>query len=283
MPRVRNFFRQRTLPLLMVSIFLTACTVTPVYMAELGTREFARHEDLKGKLSNAIIDEEGDMLTLSVRAVAEGRTQEAEQFYLQGYQNPNFGPEIKAIALHQIAMIYKSSYNADRDYQKAINYLNRIVNEFPQSRGAEYAQVQIAKIKTLQANPISLTPAEKLAEWELTAVNLQSKYDQLDQDMNPLSRRAVVKNRTAEALELYTLVYNESGMPADFRAAALYQKALILVNREESGPNDRHVALLTLRQIISEFPKTRYRKGVERHINDLLNRDRETLKSSQQG
>ena len=270
---------QRAIQLVIFTTFLTACAATtPLYVAKLGTRELARHEDLKTKLSNAIIDEEGDMLTTSVRAVAEGTSSETEVFYLQGYNNPEFGTEIKAISLHQIAMIYKSSYNADRDYDKSLSYLNKIVNEFPDSRGADYARLQIKKVEALKANPITLTPMEKLAEWERTAVNQQEIYNSLDQDLNPLSRRAVVKERIPEALELYTLVYNEHGMPGDFRAAALYQKALILLSQETVSPYDRHVATLTLRQIIREFPDTRYRKNVERHLSTLLNRDRNSLK-----
>ncbi|WP_281647928.1 tetratricopeptide repeat protein [Parendozoicomonas sp. Alg238-R29] len=266
---------------LLFSVFLTACAATtPVYVAELSTREFARHEDLKGKLIDAIIDEEGDMLTLSVRAVAKGKSSEAEQFYLQGYNTPGFGDDIKALTLHQIAMIYKSSYNVDRDYEKSLNYLNRIVKEFPNSRGADFARPQIAKVKALQNNPIKMTPAERLQEWERTAIDLRKEYEKLDQDMNPLSRRAIVKRRIPDALELYTLVYNEAAMPDDFRAAALYQKALILLNQENVSSNDRHTALLLLRQITQEFPKSRYHSGAEKHLNDLLNRARNSLTNS---
>ncbi|WP_155161123.1 hypothetical protein [Sansalvadorimonas verongulae] len=39
--------------ILLLSTFLTACAaITPAYVAELGTCEFARYEDLKSKLLN---------------------------------------------------------------------------------------------------------------------------------------------------------------------------------------------------------------------------------------
>ena len=280
MPAKQNTNKAGSIVIALFSVFLTACAATtPVYVAELSTREFARHEDLKGKLADAIVDEEGDMLTLSVRAVARGKSKEAETFYLQGYNNSAYSDNIKALTLHQIAMIYKSSYNVDRDYDKALHYLNKIVTEFPNSRGADFARPQIAKVKALQNAPIKMTPAEKLQEWERTAVNLRAQYNQLDQDMNPLSRRAVIRERIPEALELYTLVYNEKAMPDEFRAAALYQKALILLSNPSVTHYDRQVALLILRQIAREFPDSSYNKGAERHLNNILNQARNNLTS----
>ncbi|OQX34466.1 MAG: hypothetical protein B0D91_12425 [Oceanospirillales bacterium LUC14_002_19_P2] len=52
----------------------------------------------------------GDLFTYSVDAIINGQSAEAEKNYLNGYTHIGFSNQIKAIALYQIALIYKSSY-----------------------------------------------------------------------------------------------------------------------------------------------------------------------------
>ena len=51
-----------------------------------------------------------------------GQSAEAEKLYLSGYDNSRYSPDVRAIALYQIGLIYMSRYNDQRDDAKALDY-----------------------------------------------------------------------------------------------------------------------------------------------------------------
>ena len=53
------------------------------------------------------------------------------------HDNTNYGPEVRAIALYQIGLIYMCRYNDDRDDNKALNYFYQVHNEFPATLAAQ--------------------------------------------------------------------------------------------------------------------------------------------------
>ena len=256
---------------LLTVINLPGCAPsTPLFVANVGTRELARHEDQRLKVAQAIIDEEGDLFTYSVDAIINGQSAQAEKTYLNGYTHIGFSNQIKAIALYQVALIYKSSYNRERNYPLSLNYLYRIVNEFPETRAADYARPKIIEVENLIDNPVKFTPDEKLADWEQIKRVPDPRYAKLDQAMNSLSKRAVVKNRTDEVIELYTLVYRERGMPTSLRADALLQIALIYSSQPQNA-DKREQTLAAFRKVSREFPSTRFQKTADQHLDILLN------------
>ena len=74
-----------------------------------------------------------DMTLLSRRAVLKDRVGEAEQLYMLAVADPGVPQDIKEKALYQLGLMYLAPDNPQRNRDKGIGYLRRLLVQFPDS------------------------------------------------------------------------------------------------------------------------------------------------------
>ncbi len=258
------------LALLLCSALLVACSpTTPLFIAQVTTQEVAEYKTLKNNRMAAAIEEEGDLLTYSAMAIRDAKSAQAEQTYLAGYRDKKLGPEVRAIALYQIGLMYMSRYNDERNDEKALNCFSQVRNEFPQTRAATRSDARIELMRQRAQEPVQKTSRELLAHWQ-PSQNLDLYQPSLDPDMTLLSRRAVLKDRVAEAEELYQLALSDSGVQAEIKEKALYQLALMYLAPDNPHAS-RDKAIAYLRQLLAQFPNSALASKAARHLDQALN------------
>jgi outer membrane protein assembly factor BamD (BamD/ComL family) len=258
--------------LLALCVLLGACSpTTPLFIAQVTTNEVVEYKAMKSKRMAAAVEEEGDLLTYSAMAIRDARSPEAEDTYLVGYRDDKFSDDVRAIALYQIGLIYMSRYNDQRDDAKALAYLERVLKEFPASRAAERAEARILMIRQRAGEPVQKSSRELLASWR-PSDNLDLYQPGLDPDMTLLSRRAVLKDRVAEAEELYLLALSDAHVQPDTKEKALYQLGLMYLAPDNPHAN-RDKAIGYLRRLLVQFPASDLAGKASRHLDQALNQD----------
>ncbi|MDT4852238.1 hypothetical protein FQZ97_864620 [compost metagenome] len=259
--------------LLALCVLLGACSpTTPLFIAQVTTNEVVEYKAMKSKRIAAAVEEEGDLLTYSAMAIRDAKSPEAEALYLVGYHDDDFSDDIRAIALYQVGLIYMSRYNEQRDDTRALAYLERVLDEFPASRAAERAETRILTIRQRARGPVQKSAQELLASWQQSA-SLDLYQPGLDSDMTLLSRRAVLKDRVAEAEELYLLALSDAHVQPDIKEKALYQLGLMYLAPDNPQAN-RDKAIGYLRRLLVQFPASDLSGKASRHLDQALNQDR---------
>jgi hypothetical protein len=252
-------------------LLLTACSpTTPLFIAQITTNEVVEYKTLKNNRMIAAIEEEGDLLTYSAQAIRDAKSEQAEQLYLTGYRDSKLSDDVRAISLYQIGLLYMNRFNDQRDDNKALNYFYQVLNEFPNSRAAERADVRIQLIRARADEPLHKTSRELLAHWKPNQ-QLDLYKPSLDPDMTLLSRRAVLKNRVGEAEELYLLALSDNGIAADIKEKALYQLALMYL-APDNPTASRDKAIGYLRRLLTQYPQSELNRKAARHLDQALNR-----------
>jgi hypothetical protein len=257
-------------PSLLLLLFLAGCSpTTPLFVAHVATHEVVEYKTLKSKRMAAAVEEEGDLLTYSALAIRDAHSPQAEQLYLSGYRDRGLSDEVRAIALYQIGLIYMSRYNDQRDDATAQAYLNRVLDEFPGTRAAERAAERLMALRGRVDEPLQKNARELLVDWKPKA-DLDLNKPSLDQDMTLLSRRAVLKNRVAEAEELYLLALRDPGVAGSIKEKALYQLGLMYMAADNPRA-DRDKAITYLRRLLVQYPNGELAGKAARHLDRVLN------------
>ena len=257
-------------PSLLLMSFLMGCSpTTPLFIAHVTTHEVVEYKTLKNQRMAAAVEEEGDLLTYSALAIRDAHSPQAEQLYLSGYRDRGLSDEVRAIALYQIGLIYMSRYNDQRDDATAQAYLNRVLDEFPGTRAADRAADRLMLLRGRIDEPLQKNARELLAAWK-PKTDLDLNKPSLDQDMTLLSRRAVLKNRVAEAEELYLLALSDSGVTASIKEKALYQLGLMYMAADNPRA-DRDKAINYLRRLLVQYPHGELAGKAARHLDRVLN------------
>ncbi|MBX9756134.1 MAG: tetratricopeptide repeat protein [Pseudomonadaceae bacterium] len=242
---------------------------TPLFIMQLGGQDVVEYKTMKTNRMTAAVEEESDLLTYSALAIRDAKSAQTEELYLKGYRDKNLSGQIRGIALYQIGLIYMSRYNDERDDNKALNYLYQVGNEFPNTLAAQRATARIQVIRQRSQEPVQKTARELLAHWQ-PSQELNLDKPSLDPDMTLLSRRAVLKDRVAEASQLYLLALGDSGVPVEIKAKSLYQ--LALMNMASDNPQlNRAQAIEYLRQLLTQFPDSDLTEQASSHLDSLLN------------
>lgn len=259
------------LPLVCASLLSACSPTTPLFIAQIATQEVEEYKALKSNRMTAAVEEEGDLLTYSALAIRDAKSEKAEQLYLAGYHDEKLGAEVRAIALYQIGLIYMNRFNDQRDDNKALNYFSQVLEEFPASRAAERAEARIVALRERAREPLQKTSLELLAHWQPNQ-NLDLYRASLDPDLTLLSRRAVLKDRVAEAEELYLLALSDGGVPANIKEKALYQLGLMYLAPDNPSAN-RDKAIGYLRRLLVQFPDSPLASQAARHLDQALNQN----------
>lgn len=252
------------------AILLSACAgPAPLLVAEAGAHQVARYEEDIDVRAAAVLKDEPDLLTYSIHAISRGQTEEAVATYMKGYESANYTDNMKSLALYQIGLIYMNRFNDDRDDAKAREYFQLHRQQFPKSLLAQRIQKHLVVLSERDANPIDIPAAELI-----TSVNrselLRRPNVAYDDELNPMSERAIAENRSADAELVYTIVYENEASGEEIRAKSLYQMGLIFMSPFNEDV-DRMKALNYFRKINDEFPNSSIRSKVDIRITELLN------------
>jgi TPR repeat protein len=255
---------------LITPFLISSCAApAPLAVAGAGAYEVAKYEENIRLRAAAALRDEPDLLTFSIQAIARGQTEKAVETYLLGYNDPDYSDNMKSLALYQIGLMYMNRFNDQRDDAKAREYFSRHRSEFPKSRIAGRIQSHLAVLNKRAENPV-FVPASEL----LNNLNRQELLTRpnvpYDDELNPMSERAITENRTTDAVTVYTIVYENEASGDEIRAKALYQMGLIYMSpyNEDSS---RLKALEYFRTITEEFPAVSIRPNVDLRITELLN------------
>lgn len=261
--------RNACLSLLALTLLVGCSPTTPLFIAQVTTHEVVDYKTMKNNRMLAAIEEEGDLLTYSAMAIRDAKSERAETTYLAGYHDAKLSPEVRAIALYQIGLVYMSRYNDQRSDTKATNYFYQVINEFPQTQAAGRAEARLLMMRKRAEDPVQKSPRELVANWKPKA-DLDLYKASLDPDMTLLSRRAVLKNRVGEAEQLYMLAVADPGVPQDIKEKALYQLGLMYLAPDNPQRN-RDKAIGYLRRLLVQYPNSELAGKASRHLNQGLN------------
>ena len=261
----------RLIALLSVIAALGGCAAaTPLLVAEGVGHELARRdEDIKVRAAAALA-EEPDLLTFSVQAISRGKTEGAVSTYLKGYADPDYSNNIKSLAIYQIGLIYMNRFNNDRNDDKAIEYFQLHHKNFPESRLFAKIDEKIKIIEERKKQPAQLTASELLKQVDRSRLLAQPNIS-FDEELTPMSERAITSERVADAENVYLILYSNKASSNEMRAKALYQLGLIYMS-----PYNRHgnntKAVQYFRKIQQEFPQTKVARRAQQRVNQVINR-----------
>lgn len=255
---------------LAATLLLTACAApAPLLVAEAGAHQVARFEEDVRVRGAAALKEEPDLLTYSVQAISRGNASEAIETYLKGYNAPDYTDNMKSLALYQIGLIYMNRFNDDRDDVKAREYFQLHRQQFPRSLLSSRIQNHLEALNEREQNPVTVSAKEMLDNVDRQALLARPNVP-YDDELNPMSERAIAENRTADAEAVYLIVYENAASGAEIRAKSLYQLGLIYMS-PYNRDSDRIKALSYFRKIHDEFPDVSIRERVDIRITELLN------------
>lgn len=249
---------------------LTGCqATTPLVLAGAVGHETARHdEDIKVRFAAALQDEP-DLLTFSAQAISRGKAEDAVQTYMKGYSDKSYNENMKSLAIYQIALVYMNRFNSDRNDQRALQYLERHLIEFPDSRLRPKIQQHIDMVHQRQAQAVTES-AEQLLRQLNRAELLKLDPTPFDAELTGMSERAITQGRSVDAEAVYLVLYSNEATSAEMRAKALYQIGLIYMSPyNQEGDNQK--ALAYFRKITEEFPKTSVANSAANRVSQLIN------------
>jgi TPR repeat protein len=249
---------------------ISACSpTTPIVLAGGGNHQFIKHQQDVRLRAAAALDEEPDLITYSINGIAENRSEEVVDLYLTGYAKDDYSQDMKSIAIYQIGLIYMNRLNENRDDKKAQRYFQRHLIEFPYSILQDRVQKRLDIIEARKKETIKLTPAQILANADREALLAKSTQG-FDEELTPMSTRAIQEGRLEDANGVYATVYENPGSSNGIKAKALYQMGLIYMsphNKERSTKK----ATYFFRKIINEFSDTPQAKRAQQKISQLIN------------
>ncbi len=261
----------RLLGLALVVMITTGCSIaTPFVAAGAGGHAIGRYEENIKVRGAAALQEEPDLLTFSVQAIARNNVDEAVITYTKGLNDKNYSANIKSLALYQIGLMYMNPYAEQRNDDKALQYFNRHFQEYPESRLRKKIEAKVALIEERKASKSQLTAKELLSLADRSALLQQSNIP-FDADLTPMSERAIIGDRVADAESVYLILYDNKSSSDDMRAKSLYQIGLIYMS-EYNSHGDNAKALNYFRKITQEFPNTHTAKKASKRMNQVINR-----------
>lgn len=242
-------------------------------MVEAGNHKLMLYQTEKRLKAAAALAEEPDLISYSLKSIAENSTTDAINTYLLGYGKENYSQDMKSIAIYQIALIYMSRLNDDRSDEKAKLYLHRHLIEFPYSILQERILAHIKTIDHRKQNSIQLNPKQVLAQYDADKL-LSKPVQTFDSELMPLSQRAIIEDRMGDANALYATVYENPGSTDKIKAKSLYQLGLIYMSPHNKEA-DLQKSIRFFRMIIEEFPDSPIAKKAQKKITQRINQNQQ--------
>lgn len=261
----------RFLGLMLVALTTTGCSIaTPFVAAGAGGHAIGRYEENIKVRGAAALQEEPDLLTYSVQAIARNNLDKAVVTYTKGLNSKSYSDNIKSLSLYQIGLIYMNPYAEQRNDDEALKYFNRHLQQYPKSRLRAKIKAKIALINKRKSDKSQPTAKELLALADRSALLAQSNIP-FDAELTPMSERAITGDRVLDAESVYLILYDNKASSETMRAKALYQIGLIYMS-EYNDHGDNAKALNYFRKITQEFPKNPVAKKASKRMSQVINR-----------
>ncbi len=243
---------------------------TPLMVAGGGSHKMLSHQQNKKLRAAAALDEEPDLLTYSIKGIASNRTEEVVNVYLKGYTDAKYSQAMKSLAIYQIGLIYMNRFNEHRDDQRALQYFKRHQIEFPDSILKPRIERHIAILDERKKLPKQHTAAELLAKVDAEAL-LNKPHLPYDEELTPMSERAISSDRIDDAHSVYMVVYENPASSDTVKAKSLYQLGLIYMSPYNRKASDSK-ALTLFSRITREFPNSEIAKRASHRISEIHSR-----------
>lgn len=261
----------RLLGLILVALTTTGCTIaTPFVVAGAGGHAIGRYEENIKVRGAAALQEEPDLLTYSVQAIARNNLDKAVATYTKGLDSKSYSDNIKSLTLYQIGLIYMNPYAEQRDDNEALKYFNRHLQQYPDSRLRKKIKTKISLINKRKSDGSQLTAKELLSLADRTTLLKQSDIP-FDSELTPMSERAITSDRISDAESVYLILYENKASSESMRAKALYQIGLIYMSEYNSQGNNA-TAINYFRKITQEFPSNSIAKKASKRMSQVINR-----------
>ena len=261
----------RLLGLTLVVMITTGCAIaTPFVAAGAGGHAIGRYEENIKVRGAAALQEEPDLLTFSVQAIARNNVDEAVATYNKGLNSKSYSNNIKSLALYQIGLLYMNPYAEQRNDDEALKYFGRHLKQYPESRLRKKIESKIALIQQRKTNSSQLSAKELLSLADRKVLLEQSNIP-FDAELTPMSERAITGERVSDAESVYLILYENKASSELMRAKALYQIGLIYMS-EYNSHGDNSKALNYFRKIIEEFPNSPIAKKASKRMSQVINR-----------
>jgi len=263
------------LPAALLAFSLQGCFPGPgtgLTLAGLGGHQFAMTKENIALRAHAALHEEPDLLTFSIDAISNDKTEHAVETYMEGYNDPKNSQPIRAIALYQIGLIFMNHYNRDRDDDRAAFYLEKARDEFNIEPLNKRIAARLEKIEKRKDNVVILTADQHLMNWKQQP-QLPPKLIPHDDEMKDFTARAISTDRIQEAILLYTLMYENEGSSLELRAGSLYQIGLMYMSPYNAN-GDEERALEYFIRIQREFPDLNIAKKANEKSGYLINKQK---------
>lgn len=243
---------------------------TPLMVAGGGGHKVLNHQQMLKLRAAAALDEEPDLLTYSIKGIAANRTEEVVKVYLTGYTDKKYSDAMKSLAIYQIGLIYMNRFNEQRDDQRALQYFKRHQIEFPGSILQTRINQRIALIEERKAQPRQFSPEELLARADAETL-LNKPTIPYDEELTPMSERAISTDRIEDAHGVYMVVYENPASSSKIKAKSMYQLGLIYMSPYNKKADDGK-ALQFFSKILREFPDTAVAKRASYRISEIHSR-----------
>jgi len=250
---------------------LTGCAATtPLMVAGGGGHQMLNHQQNKKLRAAAALNEEPDLLTYSIKGIATNRTEDVVNVYLKGYTDAKYSQAMKSLAIYQIGLIYMNQFNEHRDDQRAMQYFKRHQIEFPDSLITPRIERHISILEARKLQPKQYTAKELLANVDAEAL-LNKPHIPYDEELTPMSERAISTDRIDDAHSVYMVVYENPASSDTVKAKSLYQLGLIYMSPYNRKASDSK-ALALFTRITREFPNSEMAKRASHRISEIHSR-----------
>lgn len=261
---------KKLLTICAVALILGGCAAaTPIIMGGGVNHLLVMSEENIRLRKAAALEEEPDLLTYSLIAVSRKKTEDVVNTYMKSYGDDKYSKNIKSLALYQVGLIYMNRYNDGRNDDLALTYFNRHHIEYANSRLYPAIEKRIQIIKERRNSSTQYTAAQLLSQLDREAL-LNKPRLPFDEELTPMSERAITNGRTDDAEAVYLIVYDNPASSENVRAKALYQLGLIYMSPYNTKANDKR-ALMYFRKVINEFSKTPVSKRAQQKVSTILN------------
>lgn len=259
-----------SISLIGLSQLMGCAASTPLMVAGGGSHKVLNHQQAMKVKAAAALDEEPDLLTYSIKGIASNRTQEVVNVYMKGYTDSKYSQAMKSLAIYQIGLIYMNRFNEQRDDQRALQYFKRHQIEFPDSILKSRIDQRISLIEERKTQPRQFSPEELLARADVETL-LSKPSIPYDEELTPMSERAISTDRIEDAHGVYMVVYENPASSSSIKAKSMYQLGLIYMSPYNKKANDGK-ALQFFSKIIREFPDTKVAKRASYRISEIHSR-----------
>lgn len=252
-------------------ILLTGCAIaTPLVVAGGAGHAVGRYEEDIKVRGAAALQEEPDLLTFSVEAIARNTEDKAIKIYTKGLNQSNYSDSIKSLTLYQIGLLYMNPYSEARNDEEALKYFNQHLTQYPDSKLRKKIMAKISLIEKRKTETKQLSAKELLKLADRVKL-LAEPTVSFDSELTPMSERAIMSDRIADAESVYLILYSNKASSNTIRAKALYQLGLIYMS-EYNTHSSNTKALNYFRKITEEFPDTLIADKAGKRITQVINR-----------